>query len=185
MKFNFGFKTTEKAKYKTVFKSENQLLLVLAFAVFFIPIILGHIKTFPNQIIVGSLVNFLLASSAMYLNFKKSLAVILLPAIAAVLTGIIFGSFTVFLVYLVPFIWIGNALFVYFIKNFNLVNKMNYFLSVLGSAIIKSIFIFTATLALVLAGIVPEIFLIPMGLVQFVTAVIGGSFAFGTKFLRK
>lgn len=184
MKFNFEFKETNKAKLETIFKSENQLLLILGFTALIIPIILGHIQ-FTNQLIIGSIVNFLLASSAMYLTFKKALPVILIPAVGAVLSGILFGPLTMFLVYLVPFIWIGNALFVYFIKNFNLVNKMNYFISVLASSIIKSAFIFIAAFILVLAGIIPEMLLIPMGLVQFVTAVIGGSFAFAAKALKK
>ena len=184
MKFNFNFKETNKTKYKALFKSENKLLLVLAFSALIIPIVLAHAQ-FTNQLIIGSIVNFLLASSAMYLTLKKALPVILIPAIAAVLSGIIFGKFTMFLVYLVPVIWIGNAVYVYFIKNFNLVNKMNYFASVLGASIIKSIIIFSATFVLVLAGIVPEIFLIPMSLMQFVTGVTGGSLAFTAKVLKK
>jgi len=185
MKLNYDYKTTEKIKYKSVFTSENLFLFTVSLMVFLIPLILGHVKDFPNQIIVGSLVNFLLAGSALYFSFKKSLPIILLPAIAAVLSGIIFGSFTIFLVYLIPFIWIGNALYVYFIKNFNLVNKINYFVSVLSASVIKSVFIFSATLGLVFLGLVPEILLIPMGLVQFATAIIGGFAARSTILLKK
>ncbi len=184
MKFEYSFEKTNKKKYESIFKSENQLLLILAFSVFFIPIILNHVQ-FQNQIIIGSIVNFFLASSAMYLSFKKSLPVILLPAVGAVISGIIFSSFTLFLVYLMPFIWIGNALFVYFIKNFNLVNKINYFVSVITAGIIKSVFIFSATLFLVFLGIVPAVFLVPMGLIQFITASIGGSLAFAGKTIKK
>jgi len=184
MKFNYSFKETTKSKYNSVFKSDNTIVLILAFTALFIPIILGHIQ-FTNQLIIGSTVNFLLASSAIYLTFKKALPIILIPAIAAVLSAVIFGPFTMFLVYLIPFIWIGNALYVYFIKNFNLLNKVNYFASALGAGIIKSLFIFFGTFALVLAGIVPEVFLIPMGLIQFITAVIGGSLAFTAKALQK
>ncbi len=174
MEFNYSFKETIKTKYKNLFISENLFFIALSIAIFFIPLILGHVKSFPNQILVGSIVNFLLASSAMYLNFKKSLPIILLPAIAALISGIIFGQFTVFLVYLIPFIWIGNALYVYFIKNFNLVNKINYFASVLGAGLIKAGFLFSATFVLVSFGLVPAVFLPAMGLMQFATATIGG-----------
>ncbi len=184
MRLDFSYSSTEKTKYEMLFRRENLMLVVLSAAALFIPIILRH-ATFTNQILVGSLVNFLLATSALYFSFKKALPVILLPAVAALLSGIIFGQFTVFLVYLIPFIWIGNALYVYFIKNFNLVNKVNYFLSVLGAGLIKSVFIFSGTFILVSAGIVPAVFLVPMGLIQFATAAIGGFAARGTFFLKK
>jgi hypothetical protein len=46
---------------------------------------------------------------------------VMLPSIAAVAHGVLFGSFSVFLVYMMPAIWIGNFLLVYTIqqsKNF-------------------------------------------------------------------
>jgi len=174
MKFDYSYSSTADVKYRDLFSSENITFFVFAAAVFFIPLIFGHVKDFPNQILVGSLVNALLALSALHLTFKKSLPIIVLPAIAAILSGFIFAEFTIFLVYLVPFIWLGNAAYVYAIKNLKLVNKMNYALAVFSSSLIKAGIIFAFTLILVSINLVPEIFLLPMGLVQFATAMLGG-----------
>ncbi|MAG17905.1 MAG: hypothetical protein CL944_00320 [Candidatus Diapherotrites archaeon] len=174
MKLDFSYSSTSKTRFENLVKSENLGLLIFGFAVFFIPFIFGHSTNFPNQLIVGSLVNTLLASSALHLTMKKSLPIILLPAIAAVLSGFIFGSFSIFLAFLVPFIWIGNAIYVYFIKNLKIVNKMNYAGAVFISSLLKALFLFLSTLALVYLAIIPEIFLLPMSLVQFATAMAGG-----------
>jgi hypothetical protein len=39
-----------------------------------------------------------------------------LPSIAALMNGVIFGSFTIFLAYILPAIWIGNYLFISIIQ---------------------------------------------------------------------
>ncbi|MCR4335815.1 MAG: hypothetical protein NUV57_04740 [archaeon] len=184
MKLDFAYTSASETRFKNIIKSENLGLLVFGFAVFFIPFIFGHSTNFPNQLIVGSLVNALLASSALHLTLKKSLPIILLPAIAAVLSGFIFGSFSIFLAFLVPFIWIGNAIYVYFIKNLKIVNKMNYAGAVFISSMLKALFLFISTLILVNLAIVPEIFLLPMGLVQFGTALVGGMLG-GITLLKK
>ncbi len=165
---------TNKLKLTSVFGSENTDLVVFSIFVFFIPLAF-HSTEFHIQLIVGSFVNMLLASSALYLSFKKTLPIILLPSIAAVASGFIFGPLSIFLLYLVPFIWVSNALYVYFIKHLKLAENKNYIFSVLTASTIKSIFLLISTLALIYFGIVPEIFLIPMSIVQFVTASIGGS----------
>ena len=184
MKYNYSFPDTLGSKYKTLFGSENQNVLIFSAFVFLIPIILGHAQNFPMQLIVGSLVNALLAGSALYVSFKKSLPIILLPVIAALVSGVIFGPFTLFLVYLVPFIWIGNAIFVYAIKNLKVLNSMHYIPSVFAAALFKAGFLFATTFALITFGLVPEIMLVPMSVIQFATASIGGLLA-GTTLLIK
>ncbi len=185
MAFDYSYSSTEKARHKAFFISENTLLVLFSLTVFFIPIVLIHVTIFPNQLVIGTLVNSLLAGSALYLTFKKSLPVILLPAIGALISGIIFGPFTAFLAYLVPFIWIGNALYVYFIKNINLVNKINYIPAVLISSFLKAAFLFSSTFALVSFGIIPGVFLVPMGIIQFATALIGGFIAGASLLVKK
>ena len=138
MKFNYSFSETSESRYKVLFGNENLNVLVFSALVFLVPIILGHAQSFPNQIIIGSIVNALLAGSALYVSFKKSLPIILLPAIAVLVSGIIFGPLSLFLIYLVPFIWVGNAIFVYAIKNLKVLNKIHYIPSVFAAALFKS-----------------------------------------------
>ncbi len=185
MKLDYSFAQTSASKLSQVFASENISVFVLSFAALFLPIIFGHANSFPNQIIVGTTVNALLALSALYLPLKKALPIILLPALAALISGFIFGSLTSFLFYMVPFIWLGNFAFVFLIKNLKVLNGMNYGASVFFASSIKSGIIFSATLAFVLLGVVPALFLFPMGLVQFATALGGGGIAGAALLLKK
>lgn len=150
----------------------DKLFWISAFAVFFIPLLIGHFRELPVQIFVGSAVNFFLAVSALRFGWKKSLPVILLPSIAAFASGIVFGSATFFLLYLIPFIWLGNGIYVAVVK------KWNKAIGIGAASVAKSTFLFSAGFALFSFGIIPEVFLTAMGIFQLVTAVIGGFLAF-------
>ncbi|HLC93177.1 MAG TPA: hypothetical protein VJH23_05730 [archaeon] len=180
----FSYSAVNKSKYDFAFASENSFFLAAAFASIIIPIVL-HSQAFPNQLIVGTIVNALLALCALFLDFKKSIPVILLPAIAALASGFVFGAFTPALLFLVPFIWAGNAVYVYALKSLKVVNGSNYILSLVCSSLLKAALIGVGTFILILAGLVPEILLIPMSLVQFATAVLGGAIAGSALYLRK
>jgi len=184
MVMQFNYSATTESKYKNLFGTDFNAILVLAFASFFVPFAFGHSTTFPNQLIIGSFVNLILALAAFSLSFKKIILIILLPAIAALLSGAIFGQFSMFLVYLMPFIWFGNGVYVFSIKNLKVVNKINFPTAIIASSFLKAAAIFIPTLVLFYLGIVPEIFLAAMGIVQFATATIGG-LASGIIFMKK
>ncbi|MBN2127759.1 MAG: hypothetical protein JW703_05240 [Candidatus Diapherotrites archaeon] len=174
MKYNYAFlnELNEKTLLKNRFES-------LEFAVYLIisiiaPFALMHFQ-FSNQIIIGSIVNFALASSALYFSAKKLIPLIILPSIAAFLTGIIFSQSSIFLLYFIPFIWIGNFVFVYLIKKIKVIQKKNYAFALSIASLAKSILLFSIALLFVSINLVPEAFLIAMGLMQLVTALIGGS----------
>jgi hypothetical protein len=95
----------------------------------------------------------------------------LLPAIAAYFSGFIFGSASMFLLYLIPFIWAGNA--VYFLA----IKQMRGLKSIPIASAAKAALIFFATFSLVSLSIVPALFLFPMGILQLITALAGGAFA--------
>lgn len=174
----FSYSGIEKSNYNYLKVFQNNSYWLYLMLIFFIPLLVGHLKTMPTQIFVGSAVNFFLALAAFRMQGKKIIPLILLPAIAAYLTGLVFGPSTVFLLYLIPFIWIGNASYVFGIKF--LKRRLNRFSSsaaMLLSSGLKSAFLFTSAFALVYFSVIPEMFLLPMGLLQLVTAVIGGSFA--------
>lgn len=179
----FGYAATERAKYEFAFGNESAAIFALTFAAIVVPIML-HAQAFPNQLIAGTLVNALLAGSALYVSFKKSLPIILLPSLAALASGLVFGGFTVFLAYLVPFIWLGNAVYVYSIKNLKILRKISYAPSLLAASLLKAFAIALPTFALIALGIVPQAFLVPMSVVQFATAAAGGAIA-GTALLVK
>lgn len=147
---------------------------------FFLPIFLGH-----PQYLVGSVVNMVLVLSALNLQKHKIWPVIILPCIGALVAGLLFGPFTVFLLYFIPFIWIGNIVLVFGMKWLYLHKKINYAVSLCTSALVKSGFLFLAALVLYNFGLVPVMFLTAMGLLQLETALIGGAGAFVVNRVRK
>lgn len=158
---------------------ENIQMIFYSLLAFFIPFVLGY-----PQWLVGIIVNAALILGATYLKGYKLLPVILLPSLGVLTAGLIFGSYTVFLLYLIPFIWIGNAIFVYAFKHLQFI-KMNRPSSVIGAAGLKSLFLFLFALLLVSLGIIPSKLLTAMGILQLVTALAGGMIALGIIRVRK
>ncbi|MGV8087329.1 MAG: hypothetical protein ACP5N1_06885 [Candidatus Woesearchaeota archaeon] len=176
MNYSYVLKLYYDSIYNLKNVEENIQMIVFSVIGFFIPFILQH-----PQIIIGILVNVLLIVGATYLKGHKILPLILLPSIGALTAGILFDTYTIFLLYLIPFIWLGNIIYVYTYKYFNAknYNLKNNFLGLLIASILKAGFLLTATLILVKLALVPEIFLTAMGLLQLVTALAGGFIAIG------
>jgi hypothetical protein len=168
----FAYSTINENTLIRAFKKvETNLYLVLIFVV---PFFIGHLKGLPNQIFVGATVNLLLVLGAFYINDKKIFALIVLPSIAALLSGIVFGPLSFYLLYLIPFIWAGNFLYVKAIRFLKIQKAKNLAFSIFFASIAKSLLLFSAAFALFSFGIIPEAFLTAMGILQLVTALIGG-----------
>jgi len=151
----------------------------LSLAVFIIPFSLGH-----WQFLTGSLVNACLFLSALVLSRKNSWPVIVLPSLAVLSRGLIFGPLTIFLVYLLPLIWLGNFVLVYLFGKF--LPSLKFPLSILLASLGKALLLFSFTFLLFGFGILPKLFLTTMGVNQFITAVLGGFLAWVIyKFLNK
>lgn len=155
----------------------NFVLPVLAFAIpFFIS---------GPQWLTGTVVNTLLFLVVSQNPGKKNwLPVAILPSLAAVSHGILFGKFTPFLLYFLPFIWIGNLLLMF---SFNkLVKFLPITISIVFSSLIKSFWLYLFALLYFQLKIVPAIFLTSMGIFQLLTAIFGGLIAINLfKFVKK
>lgn len=138
-------------------------------SMFIIPLIFDQ-----PQIVIGSIINFCLIYIAF--NFKQAelLPAIFLPAIATVLRGALLGSTTPFLIFLMPFIWIANALFVMSLRYFAILN-WRFSKIVILSSIVKAFVLFSLSLIIVKALTLPEVLLIAMGPLQLATALIGSA----------
>lgn len=155
-------------------------MAVYSVVCFFLPLMIGH-----PQIVVGIVVNALLITSALNLKGHKLLPVIILPALGAFSRGALFGPFTIYLLYLIPFIWIGNAILVFSFKWIKLHLKKNYWLTLCIGALLKSGFLFLAAFSLYKLGIIPAVFLTAMGMLQLTTALGGGVAAYGFHYAKK
>ena len=154
-------------------------LVFYALLGFFVPFFFGH-----PQILIGTIVNSMLVSAALYSRGYKLIPLALTPSLGVLASGMLFGNLTVFLVYLIPFIWIGNFLIIYGMKFFYLHAKVNYWISSVISSIVKAGFIFGSALVLVSFGIIPAALLVPMGLLQVETALAGCAVVFGVHKIR-
>ena len=100
---------------------------------------------------------------------------------AALFSGLLFGPFTIFILYMMPVIWIGNFVLVYLFKYLHMVRNLNYWAALGGSAIAKSALLFGGAFLLVNFSVLPVVFLTAMGIMQLGTAVAGGIVAFGMR----
>jgi len=147
-------------------------MAIYATIAFSLPFLLGH-----EQLLVGAVVNCALVLAALNLKGARLLPVIILPSIGAYLAGLIFGVASTALLYMIPFIWAGNAVLVVAIKYFVLDKKTNRVAALGIGATAKAAFLFLAAFALLSFGMVPAVFLTAMGVFQLATALAGGAAA--------
>ncbi len=163
-----------KQDYGLSFLQENIELVIYSVVCFFVPFLMGH-----PQWLVGTIVNSSLVLAGLNLRNYRILPVIILPSLGVLSRGLIFGPFTIFLVYMIPFIWIGNIILVWAFKYFNLGKKVNKWLTLGIGAAMKTAFLFATAFVLVKLGVLPVVFLTAMGLLQFYTVIAGGILALG------
>ena len=159
--------------FETKYKQQIIELVAYSFIAFFIPFFIGH-----PQLLVGTMVNATLILSSLYLKRNFLLPIIFMPSIAVLSRGLIFGPFTIFLLYFIPFIWVGNFILAMFFKGLYLKKRTNYFITLLSGSFTKAFFLFMIALLLFKLNLIPVIFLKTMGILQFTTAILGGIAAF-------
>ena len=154
--------------------------LVPTFLAQFIQAIFGaqSMITTHSQIIVGSIVNTALILSAINIKgWKKIIGVVTMPSISTVLSGYVFGTASVYMVYMIPAIWLGNLALIYFYKLVMLEKKKNYFLAGSLGITVKVLVIFGFFELLNLFGIFPSKLVAnlqtAMGFTQLMTASMG------------
>ena len=162
----------KRSKVVNIFKKEWFQITLLTLLSISAPLIIKS-----PQILVGSIVNFTLTFSVLRLGFKKTLPSVIFPSLFAYGSNILFGGATFFLIYFLPIIFVGNAVYILLIKSL----KLNIF-NILISSFCKSIILFLFAYIFVNHFNFPSMFLSSMGYMQLITAVIGGYIGF---FLNK
>jgi hypothetical protein len=143
----------------------------LSISAFTIPLVITGPQWLTGTIVNSFLFIFVARSS------NKILPVVILPSIGAFLHGVIFGPLTFFLFYFLPFIWVGNYLLVKIFQKLN-EKKVNFFIAVFLSSVLKAGFLYSAAVVFFQFKIVPAVFLKAMGVVQLFTALAGGVLAY-------
>lgn len=140
---------------------------------FFTSFALGH-----PQWLVGAAVNTCLFLGALYLPKRYYVPLAILPSLGVLSRGMIFGPLTMFLVYFLPFIWLGNLALILLFRFIYIKVSKNFGVAVLGSAVGKFALLFFMANVYFRFSIVPAVFLQAMGLNQLATALAGGVLAF-------
>ncbi len=136
-----------------------------------------------SQLIVGTIVNAALVVSAINLKgWAKILGVVTMPSISTILSGYVFGTASVYMVYMIPAIWIGNFALIYSYKFLILGKNKHYFLAGIVGIIVKVAIIFALFNLINLFGVFPEKLVEnlrnAMGMTQLITATLGIIVAF-------
>ena len=187
-------------RVKDFSKTSDTIQTILIFLLaLLVPTFLGNIinNTFGktsviaqnSQIIVGSIVNTALIISAINLKgWKKILGVVTMPSISTILSGYVFKSASVYMVYMIPAIWIGNFVLIYAYKWIMLEKEKNYFLAGIIGIITKVLVIAGGFMLLKAFGIFPDkmvnILQTAMTTTQLITASIGTVIAFIIYFIE-
>lgn len=137
-----------------------------------------------SQIIIGSIVNTALIMAALNLKgWQKILGVVTMPSIATILGGYVFKTASVYMVYMIPAIWLGNFALVYSYKLIMLTKEKNYFLAGIVGIVVKVAVIFGCFSLLRAFGIFPDKLVstlqVAMSTTQAITATIGMIISFG------
>lgn len=139
---------------------------------FFLPFLLSHSQ---QQLIVGTLVNAMLVASALRLRMPHTLPAIFFPSLGVVSAGMLFGNLTKHVILLVPFIWIGNFALVFAIKK---LKERPFYLRALLASTLKASWLGISAFILVQQSLIPNALLLPMSLMQLITALAGSALAF-------
>ena len=137
-----------------------------------------NIVTTNSQLIVGSVVNTLLIICALNVKgFSKTAFIITMPSVSTILSGYVFKSASVYMVWMIPAIWLGNFALIFAFKYIMLSKGRNYILAAISGVICKVLIIFGFFTILKLFNVFPDKLILnlqkAMTLTQLITAIIG------------
>ena len=145
----------------------------------------GSVVTQNSQLIVGSVVNTALIMAAVNVKgWKNIVALVTVPSISALTSGLVLNISSIFTVYMIPAIWLGNFAIIYAIKYLYIKKNVNYVLSAGAGILAKVALIFGGfnllTLLVTMPAPVVTALTAAMGINQLITAIIGSALAYGT-----
>ena len=112
-----------------------------------------------------------------------------MPSISTILSGYVFGTASVYMVYMIPAIWLGNFAIIYSYKLLMLGKNKHYFLAGIVGIVVKVVIIFALFNLINLFGVFPEKLIttlsVAMGTTQLITATLGVLVAFAIYKMKK
>jgi len=146
---------------------ESLRIFALCLAIFFVPLLISQ------QLVTGTLVNAMLIYSALKVKGNWSYLPAMMPSVAAMLAGMLFGvSHAVLL--MLPFIWLGNMALIFLMKK---IGNERYWNGLAVSALVKTAMLSASVLALVNFAGLPSALIQSFTYLQLITAISGGILA--------
>ena len=129
-----------------------------------------------SQYIVGAIVNTALIVAAINVKgIKNIIALVTVPSISALTSGLVLNMASIFTVYMIPAIWIGNFAIIYAIKYLYLKLKLNYVIAASVGILAKVLVIFAGfnllTVLVTIPAPVEAVLSTAMGVNQLITAL--------------
>ena len=143
------------------------VFVIFSFLSFAIPFSLSQ-----PQWLIGTTVNTCLFLGAIFLPNRLYLPLIIFPSLGVISRGVIFGPFTPFLIYFLPFIWLANLILILVFKRS--FPRFKYIFSVFLAATAKLLLLVIIANVYFKFNFAPGIFLQAMGINQLLTALSGG-----------
>ncbi len=168
--------------------SETIQTIVIGLLAFLVPTFLGKLLSevfgaqsvvaTNSQLIIGSIVNTALVLTALNIKgWPRVLMVVFMPSISTMFSGFIFGSASIFMMYMIPAIWLGNFALVMSFKYLMLHKNINYIISAIVGILVKVGIIFGFFMILKSFSVFPEKVVTnlqqAMSITQLITATIG------------
>ena len=134
-----------------------------------------------QQILLGTIVNATLIVSALRVSGTKTYIIAFIPSAIAMLLGLVFGMPSHAVALMLPFIWLGNATLMFIIRKL----RDAYWKAIAAAAVTKTAMLFVSSLALAYFAGLPAQVLAAFGIIQFITAMLGGALAYPIIMQRK
>ena len=139
-----------------------------------------------SQYIVGTIVNSaLIVAGINAKGWKKVIGIVTLPSLSALTSGLVLQTGSIYTVYMIPAIWIGNFAIIYLYKYLFIKKKFSYAISSIIAILTKVMAIFVGYNLLLAINLIPNGSVVAktlytaMGMNQLITALLGSVLAFG------
>jgi len=167
------------------------IVLVLVMCGLVVPLLLrGQTTVFAQnaQFLIGPMVNCALIVAA--IRFKRiwsTLGIVCLPSALAIAGGMFLAIGNIYLLFMVPFIWLGNLALVMTFRYLRIRSARNYITVAACAVVTKALIIFGGFAILFAAGAISPgpaaMMWNTMGVYQLITATVGAFLAFGILYM--
>lgn len=190
-----GENCLDQSTYALSKKREIMGISLISFGIFLVPLIIPQILSLVfgansfiannSQYIVGTIVNTALIMTAIHIEgWKKITGIITLPSLSALAGGLVFSIGSIYTLYMIPAVWIGNFLIIYLYRKLFVQKHLSYIISSTAAILLKAGVIFAGYNLLLAVQVIPSgskvaaMLFSAMGLNQVITAVCGSILAF-------